>query len=382
MGKYEQDFTQEAYLEQEEQFEDLFDKAVLGEEDEEEQTNEHEGGGSQSSGGESVEESGGEEGTEETAGGRGSVSDASGSEEITDKTSQEDGEEERGAQDTSEEATQEIQETGEESEVDEDEEELLKDPKKLLQRYKTLQGMWRAQNKKTTPQEQPNEFDEDFTEQPVEKNQQQTKDQDAAQKIFEQLSKEDAELVEALLQQDDKFKELKEDFPEVAETMEAAMKKVVANLTVKQVQRMLAVINQNVAPFIQDYQQRVMQEHYQAIKQAHPDFEQYIEQGQLQAWINQQPPRKRKYYQEVYEAGSTAEVIDLLKEFKESLGLGGSKPKPKTNTQNKVGTMDEKKKKKMDDMEDISSRTRPVNAGRFEAPADDFELAFNEALKT
>jgi len=361
---YESNLTKEEFERQEEEFIDLFDKAVLGENDAEDSTDEEDTESSKK------QESGGKEGRP----------DADTADEGDDTESDEESEEDSGETEEDEEEVEDSKsaeegqsEEGAEEEIEDiDEEELLKDPKKLLQRYKTLQGMWRAEREKRKKEEPPQE--KETVEEDIQQPQQQVQ---SPEEVINRIIKDEEEFVEKIMKEDDGFKEITEEFPDLAEALSKTIKKVVAQTTVRNIDRTINMLQNTVVPFIQQYQESLLQQHYEAIKSAHPDFEKYVESGELEAWIQQQPERKRKYYQEIYEYGTTDEVIDLIDEFKESLGLG-SKPKPKPKSVKKQN----KDTRKLDDMEDISSGARPVNMGATTAPKDDFELAFEEALKT
>ena len=58
--------------------------------------------------------------------------------------------------------------------------------------------------------------------------------------------------------------------------------------------------------------------HFEAIKQAHPDFNQIVDGGELERWIGEQPSSLKDYYKKVYEQGTAEQVINMVSEFKKS----------------------------------------------------------------
>lgn len=247
------------------------------------------------------------------------------------------------------------------------------DPEVVRQRYKTLQGMWRSEKEKraelerrlTELEAKASGAAENTTNIQHQEKQSGAKDEGLAR----HLTESEEEMVAKILEEDEKFQEIREDFPEVAEALEHSLKKTLSQFSAKQSQQLMSVLQQSLAPLLQSQQQQILEEHYKRVKEAHPDFERYLESGELEAWIKEQPSRKQKYLLEVYNEGSTEEVIDLFNEFKGSMGY--SKPTQKTADSSKLW-----------DMEEPKSRTRPISATtKPSARADDYETAFEEAIK-
>ena len=285
-------------------------------------------------------------------------------EENTKSTSEED--------DAEEEVEEEKEEKEEDEESDKDkkdeeekEDEIDEDPKKLLQRYKSLQGMWKSEKTKREEIENKLKELEEKLQNPPSKEK--AGEEDSNKK--RELTKEEEKWVESLLESNNKFQEVKEDFPEIAEAFEEALTQTITEYSSRQAQQVMEMIQQNITPLLAAQQEKVAKDHFEKIKEAHPDYEDYVDNGELESWIEAQSSTKKKIYKAIYEEGSAEEVIDLFDVFKEDIGI------KKKKTQNKKNT------KKLDDMDEPTTRHRSISTTASKVDINDFEAAFEEALK-
>jgi TolA-binding protein len=131
-----------------------------------------------------------------------------------------------------------------------------------------------------------------------------------------------------------------------------------------------------LAPFLLSSESAADEKHFTTLKSAHPNYEEYRDNGQLKAWIDKQPPYLKKALQAVYDEGETQDVIDLYSRFKKDNNIGtGTKKDDK-----KVDEVDPKKKENLESMEIVDSGTRPIG-GTGVGKAEDYDGAFEEAIK-
>jgi hypothetical protein len=56
------------------------------------------------------------------------------------------------------------------------------------------------------------------------------------------------------------------------------------------------------------------------IRKSHPDLDEMVNTGVLRTWINQQADYMRPHLDLIYQSGTTDQVIDMVKRFKEASG--------------------------------------------------------------
>lgn len=126
-------------------------------------------------------------------------------------------------------------------------------------------------------------------------------------------------------------------------------------------------INETVA----ERAQREELSHFSSIKEAHPDFETYRDDGRLMKWIESKPRYLQKSMLETYNQGTSDDVVDLLNDFKLEHNI--SSP-PRDN----VLDINTRKAEKKLAMTAVTTRRGAVNPSH--VVASDFEGAFDEAL--
>ena len=98
---------------------------------------------------------------------------------------------------------------------------------------------------------------------------------------------------------------------------EEALAKGIATLVAAQVQ---SEVSKALAPVKAKEADQVRQAHYDAIYAAHPDADSIAESKELAEWIASQPSFVRSAYEQVFQAGTTQDVIELFDRFKQATG--------------------------------------------------------------
>jgi hypothetical protein len=117
---------------------------------------------------------------------------------------------------------------------------------------------------------------------------------------------------------------------------------------------------------------RTQEAHFAAIRNSHPDFENYRDDGSILKWVESKPSYLRKGALETYTQGSAEEIVELLSDFKRENNL--STPQPPNN----VVQINPVKEAKRQAMTAVTTRRGAVNASM--TVANDFEGAFDEAM--
>jgi hypothetical protein len=118
----------------------------------------------------------------------------------------------------------------------------------------------------------------------------------------------------------------------------------------------------------QEERERFAQEyHFNAIREAHEDFEKYRDDGSILKWIESKPQYVQKSMVDTYNEGTAENVIELLNDFKIENNLV-----PREN----VVSINKQEKKLA--MTAVNTKSRPVNITA--TSSDDFDSAFEEAM--
>jgi len=115
---------------------------------------------------------------------------------------------------------------------------------------------------------------------------------------------------------------------------------------------------------------RSREDHFNAIRGAHPDFETHRDSGAIKKWIETKPKYLQEALMKTYQGGSTEEVIEFLHDFKTENNI-------KPDTDSKVVDINKKKLEKKEAMEAVVTRRGAVHTGG--AVSTDFDGAFDEA---
>lgn len=102
---------------------------------------------------------------------------------------------------------------------------------------------------------------------------------------------------------------------------EEAIAKGVQQLIKQSIPALIApMLKDALAPLQQTQQATVQDAHSKALYEAHPDLDSIVESKELQDWIAGQPSYARPGIEQVLKDGSTDQVIELFKSFKEATG--------------------------------------------------------------
>jgi len=109
--------------------------------------------------------------------------------------------------------------------------------------------------------------------------------------------------------------------------------------------------------------------HFQYIRESHPDFEKYRDDGTLLEWIESKPAYMRNAMKVAYTQGSAENVVELLDGFKAENNI---------STEGSVVRINKAKADRKAALTPPTTRRSAVNASM--GVAEDFESAFAEAL--
>ena len=206
----------------------------------------------------------------------------------------------------------ELSKVDEPSKADEEEDAAL-----WKQRYKTLQGMFKAE---------------------------------VAREVREQLNaaKANVEPEEQPADNEDEtlLREAVEEYPHLMRAITALVNKTKAEVEAR--------IRNEYAHIVRTVENDARERHFAAIRRAHPDFDTVVKE--LPSWVDEQPAYLRSSYQSVLTSGTADDVIDLINRFKET------RAKPR----------------RIEAAEVVRTRRAPA-IPRGELDKDDYDAAFEEA---
>lgn len=159
---------------------------------------------------------------------------------------------------------------------------------------------------------------------------------------------------------DDKWNALKEDYPDIAEAMEAQL-----NGIRSQYETELNSLKQEVQPLKQYQEQTQYDQHFnsqlQALESQHPDWQDIVKTDDYAQWLETQPPS----VQQLMNSTDAQDNIFLLNTFKATRA-------PQAPAQNPVTS---KRERQLRQAQSIPGRS--TTGGQSDIPSDDFEAAFN-----
>lgn len=119
---------------------------------------------------------------------------------------------------------------------------------------------------------------------------------------------------------DEVLKDFLEEFPDLVKPLSVLIDR-------KAKEQAESLINDKLGEFTPikaTVEKQMADNHFKAISDAHPDWQELVQAGSVQSWIESQPMYMQEPLNKVYRMGSTDEVIDLLTRFKQSNGGGSS----------------------------------------------------------
>lgn len=116
---------------------------------------------------------------------------------------------------------------------------------------------------------------------------------------------------------------LKQDYPELAGVLEPVMKSMIESGVKEQVSALQAELNKAIEPLKQSAEkleksasETAVEKHFNAIANAHSDYESVLASKEFDAWMNKQPTFAKSAIENVLEKGTASQVIELVTTYK------------------------------------------------------------------
>lgn len=134
----------------------------------------------------------------------------------------------------------------------------------------------------------------------------------------------------------------------------------------------------SLTPIMKSVEERSIEDHFSAIRTAHPDFETYRDDGSIKSWIEAKPAYIRPALLEIYTNGQAENVIQLIADFKRESNLS-TPPSEPVNPPPNVSNISVKREQRRSALQSVPNRRGAVQA--FHNVATDYDSAFDEALR-
>lgn len=247
------------------------------------------------------------------------------------------------------------------------------------QRWKSLQGILKSKDEKYESEKAQLLTELENLKKTVASLSDEKKDKkkgtDKSDSMFDDLSEEDQEALA----------EYEKDFDSVSKMeglkRERALKKLEDRILEKIEARAAEIqdkIISRVQPIEESYKKSDEAAHFSTIRGSHPDFETHRDSGAILKWIETKPRYLRESMKATYEQGTAEDVVDLISDFKTENNLLESNQNNQSRSDNLID-MEKKKAEKKQNLTAVITKRGSVDAGQ--GRADDFDSAYNEALK-
>lgn len=153
----------------------------------------------------------------------------------------------------------------------------------------------------------------------------------------------------------------------------AHIAKNVMSEATRMVEEKVGKISEVVKPIQEGHTAAVLKSHEDEILKAHPDYNTYVDSGELFKFIEAQSGLTATVYREVVENGKATDVIELVKSFRDEKGYVEKEPED---------SKDEIDTEKLEDMEAVPNKKTPVTGIKGGADENDFGAAFDEAVNS
>ena len=136
-------------------------------------------------------------------------------------------------------------------------------------------------------------------------------------------------------------------FPELVEVIDIMQKKIDAKATSPTptpAKETSYDADQDLMTDEEEYKKeeaRLHKEHIGRIKATHKDLDEMIKSGALMQWINEQPDFIRPHLTNIYQSGSSEQIIKMLSEFKTKSGWKSQSQRQANSKQDKLNSMRE-----------------------------------------
>jgi len=161
----------------------------------------------------------------------------------------------------------------------------------------------------------------------------------------------------------DKWREIDEDYPEIAgginERIEAERARHQADLNAMREQ-----FNSMLNPIVEQQKQRETQAELDALASQHPDWQDVAQSQEFTGWLNEQPAS----VQSLYGSNSAKDAGYLIKTYKSDKGIAAKAARPELNP-----AVQAKREKQLQESTGISGRKTSARA----IPKDDFDGSFD-----
>ena len=121
------------------------------------------------------------------------------------------------------------------------------------------------------------------------------------------------------------IEKMKADFPNEYAAMEARFKATDRDINARvhaAAVSLLNHMNSTVTPLAEGFNAASVEQHFAAIHKAHTDYDAVI--VKVPEWIDKQPAYLRPALKQVYEKGTTQDVIELISDFKKATGIASA----------------------------------------------------------
>ena len=247
------------------------------------------------------------------------------------------------------------------------------------QRWKSLQGILKSKDEKYESEKAQLLTELENLKKTVASLSDEKKDKkkgtDKSDSMFDDLSEEDQEALA----------EYEKDFDSVSKMeglkRERALKKLEDRILEKIEARAAEIqdkIISRVQPIEESYKKSDEAAHFSTIRGSHPDFETHRDSGAILKWIETKPRYLRESMKATYEQGTAEDVVDLISDFKTENNLLEADKNNQSRSDNLID-MEKKKAEKKQNLTAVITKRGSVDAGQ--GRADDFDSAYNEALK-
>ncbi len=172
-------------------------------------------------------------------------------------------------------------------------------------------------------------------------------------------------------EQETALTEFRKEWPEVASGIDLMMQGAIKQAQMQILNTVFSQLNPALAPVMEYYQTSAVDNQYNTLKQAHPDYDNIYDD--VISWVDKQPNYMKTALQHVVNEGSAAEVVDMISRYKLETG----KATAPAVAAPKVTDLPEKAKQAARSLGIVSSKRSAVPQSQ---DPSDFDGAWAEAV--
>jgi hypothetical protein len=172
-------------------------------------------------------------------------------------------------------------------------------------------------------------------------------------------------------EQETALTEFRKEWPEVASGIDLMLQGAIKQAQIQVLNTVFSQLNPALAPVMEYYQTSAVDNQYNTLKQAHPDYDDIYDN--VISWVDKQPNYMKTALQHVVTEGSAAEVVDMINRYKLETG----KVTAPAVTAPKVTDLPEKAKQAARSLGVVSSKRSAVPQSQ---DPSDFDGAWAEAV--